>query len=102
MDENQILIDPSKVYDIADRLETQNNKLKNELEETFQIMMELGKYYDAESYRLSKAAFQSFVDEYSTSYEQVVKGYITYLRERVAKGIIDTESMNSDMENAFK
>lgn len=97
-----IVVNSDQVNKIADEIDFANKNLKNELNNTSNIMKNLGSSWDSTAYRESNTAFQKFEQEYSNSYEKIISNYVTFLREQVSKGYIDEEKKNTDLAKAFK
>lgn len=99
---SEIIVNSDRVNEIANDLENQNKKLKNELENTSNLMRKLGKSWESTAYRESNAAFQKFSDEFSNNYEKVISNYVNFLRNQVSTGYTETEKANTDLASAFK
>lgn len=97
-----IVVNSDQVNKIADEMDLANKNLKNELNNTSNIMKNLGSSWDSSAYRESNTAFQKFEQEYSNSYEKIISNYVTFLREKVSSGYVEVEKKNSDLSSAFK
>lgn len=99
---SEIVVNSNRVNEIANELESQNKKLKNELSDTASLIANLGKSWDSTAYRETNAAFQKFAEEFSNNYEKIISNYVSFLREQVSRGYIETEKANIDLASAFK
>ncbi len=97
-----IVVNSDQVNKIADEIDFANKNLKNELNNTSNIMKNLGSSWDSNAYRESNTAFQAFEEEYSNNYEKIISSYVTFLREQVSSGYVATEKANTDLSSAFK
>ena len=96
------VVNSDQVNKIADEMSIANKNLKAELNNTANIMKELGSSWDSSAYRECNSAFQKFEEEYSNSYEKIINAYVIFLKEQVATGYVETEKANSDLASAFK
>lgn len=99
---SSIVVNSDEVSKIADELEKGNKDLKKELDKTSEIMINLQKSWDSSAYKESNKAFQKFYADYSESYNDIINGYIQFLRTNVSSGYVSTEKSNIDLASQYK
>ena len=79
-------VNTNDVSQIADAIETQNNKLVAELASCKSLFdTDLGRVYTGAAANETIAAFNSFYNKYAEEYKSSVTEYVAYLREHVVE-----------------
>ncbi len=97
-----IKISTAQVEGIASSIETQNNKLNDTLQTSRSTMQSLGSIWTGEASSAALNAYNSFAETYFQSYYDIVKSYVTFLRQNVVSDYSSTETSNISLAEAFK
>lgn len=99
---NSVRVNTEQVGQIATNLETLNGRLREELENSKQVVNDLRSIWEGEAAEATISSYNEFANKYFESYEDVIKQYVTFLRQNVESGYFDTETANVNLADAFK
>ncbi len=97
-----ISIKTGQVEAIATELETINAKLHDTLLESQSTIKNLSSTWQGEAATATFDAYDVFANNYFNNYSDIIKAYITFLRQNVAADYVITENANIALAEAFK
>ena len=97
-----IKISTDRVEAIASNIENINNKLNETLTESQNTIKSLSSTWQGEAAQATISAFDSFAASYFQQYYDVIKAYVTFLRQNVSADYQATEAQNIGLADAFK
>ena len=97
-----ILISTDRVDAIATEIETLNNKLNQLLEDSQTTIQSLSSTWTGEAAQETISAFDAFAATYFQNYYDIIKSYVTFLRQNVSSDYQRTEEANISLADAFK
>jgi WXG100 family type VII secretion target len=97
-----IRVDTAQVEQIASSIETLNKKLTDELTTGQSSIKALNNTWEGEAAQATIASFDEFAAKYFQNYYDIIDGYVKFLRLNVAQGYFDTETVNTNLADAFK
>lgn len=99
---NSIRISTDQVEGIATELENLNNRLEETLTNSKNTIDNLQNIWTGEAAQETISSFDSFAGKYFQSYKDIIQQYVTFLRQNVAAGYLQTENANINLASAFK
>ncbi len=97
-----IKISTDQVEAIATNIETLNNKLNDTLESSLASVKGLSSTWTGDAATATLAAYDSFASNYFQNYYDIIKSYVTFLRQNVSADYQTTETTNTSLSDAFK
>ena len=97
-----ITIDTNEVLAIASRIESDNNQLRDLLNESKATVDGLSSMWTGRASDDTRASYDSFANRFFQQYQDVLNQYITFLRRNVAEQYTETENVNTQLADAFK
>lgn len=98
----QITLDTEQVLAIATQIETDNNRLKELLENTKQTIDSLSSTWTGKASDETRASYAEFSGKYFQKYFDVLEQYVKFLRTNVSDQYSQTETANESIADAFK
>ena len=99
---NSITVNTDQVAEIANNLERLNKELRQALEDSKKRIDGLSSVWQGEAADATIQGFDSFAANYFQNYEDVITQYVTFLRTNVDAGYFETETVNTNLAEAFK
>lgn len=99
---DSIRINTDQVAQIANELERLNTRLTEELQNSKATVDNLANIWEGEAAQATISSFDEFATKYFQNYEDVIRQYVTFLRQNIEQGYILTESQNVGLADAFK
>lgn len=98
----QITLDTDQVLSIASQIESDNNNLKELLENTKQAIDSLSATWTGKAADETRASYTEFSNKYFQQYYDVLDQYVKFLRTNVSDQYSQTEQANTTLADAFK
>lgn len=98
----QMTLDTEQVLAIASQLESDNQELQRLLEESKSAVDNLASIWTGKAAEETRNAYESFAGKYFQSYYDVLDQYVKFLRSNVAEQYEQTETVNTQLADAFK
>lgn len=98
----QITLDTEQVLAIASQIESDNNKLKELLENTKASIDSLSATWTGQAAEETRASYESFANKFFQQYYDILDQYVKFLRSNVSDQYTDIESVNVKLSDAFK
>lgn len=98
----QIKVNTAQVAEIASTLENLNNRLSEELTNSHKTVQSLGNTWDGEAAQATITNFDEFSAKYFQKYHDILDSYVKFLRTYVEQGYFQTETVNTNLADAFK
>jgi len=95
-------IDTNEVLAIAGRIENDNIQLRNLLDTSKVRIDNLTSYWQGQAATATQEAYASFANRFFQQYQDVLQQYVVFLRRNVAEQYTETESVNTQLADAFK
>ena len=95
-------VSPEEVRAIAGKLEQDNQKLKDLLEESKKTIEGTRNYYTGDSGEATREAYNGFAAKYFQSYYEVIEQYTKFLRNQVAQQYEQVENANKQLAQSFQ
>ncbi|MBP3441241.1 MAG: WXG100 family type VII secretion target [Clostridia bacterium] len=99
---NSIRINTDQVEQIANKIDSLNKQLTEELHTSKATIEGLGNIWEGEASQATISAFNEFASNYFQNYEDVITQYVQFLKTAVAQGYFETETQNINLADAFK
>lgn len=99
---NSIRINTDQVEQIANKIDSLNKQLTEELHTSKATIDGLGNIWEGEASQATISAFNEFASNYFQNYEDVITQYVQFLKTAVAQGYFETETQNINLADAFK
>lgn len=99
---NSIRISTDQVNQIAQTIENLNNKLTDELNNSRNVVQQLSTIWQGEAAQTTIDSYNAFAEKYFQNYADVIKQYVTFLRNNVAQGYSGTEIDNIGLGETLK
>ncbi len=90
----QIKVNTDQVAQIASRIESLNQKLKDELEATQADINSLSTSWHGEASDAVRQSYEAFAKNFFQNYYDVIDQYVKFLRTNVEQGYFETETAN--------
>ena len=97
-----ISIDSNEVLAIASRIESDNNQLRDLLNESKATVDGLASVFTGKASDDTRASYDSFANKFFQQYQDVLNQYVIFLRRNVAEQYGETENINTQLADAFK
>ena len=98
---NSIRISTDSVNEIAATIERLNNDLDHTLDESRQSIDRLNSVWQGEAAEATISAFNTFANNYFQNYKDIITQYVQFLRNNVAQGYVETETVNVNLADSF-
>lgn len=98
----QITLDTEQVLAIASQIESDNNKLKELLENTKASIDSLSATWTGQAAEETRTSYESFANKFFQQYYDILDQYVKFLRSNVSDQYTDIESVNVKLSDAFK
>ena len=95
---NSIRINTDQVTQIAQTIE----KLTDELNNSRNVVQQLSTIWQGEAAQTTIDSYNAFAEKYFQNYADVIKQYVTFLRNNVAQGYFETETGNTGLGETLK
>lgn len=97
-----ITLDTNEVLAIASRIENDNNQLRELLNGSKATVDGLSAFWTGRASDETRAAYESFANRFFQQYQEILNQYVVFLRRNVAEQYQETESINTQLADAFK
>jgi WXG100 family type VII secretion target len=97
-----ITIDSNEVMSIAGRIESDNNSLRDLLNDSKSTVDSLASLWTGKASEDTRAAYDSFANKFFQQYQDTLNEYVAFLRRNVAELYTETEGTNVQLADAFK
>ena len=97
----QIILSTEEVLDIAKKIETDNEKLLDLLNESKKHLDYLSSYWSGEASAETLASYDSFANKFFQQYHDILAEYVNFLRINVADDYDTTERADIKLADAF-
>jgi WXG100 family type VII secretion target len=97
-----IKVSTAQVADIATTIENLNTRLNEELKQGQKTLQNLSNTWDGEAAQATIASFDEFAAKYFQNYYDILDSYVKFLRLNVEQGYFETETVNTNLADAFK
>ena len=98
----QITIDSEQVLSIASSIENDNKQLQELLNDSKTAVDSLSSYWTGKASDETRSSYDSFASKYFQTYHDVLDQYVKFLRTNVAEQYQQTETVNTQLADAFK
>ena len=98
----QMTLDTEQVLSIASQIENDNNQLKELLENTKGTIDSLSSTWTGKAADETRASYEQFANKFFQQYYDVLDQYVKFLRNNVAEQYEKTETVNTQLADAFK
>ena len=78
-------INPEEIEATAQSIKTQNNKIRETLENTASAIRSLQSTWTGEAAEETQQAYKQFADRYFDRYEQILNDYVEFLQDTAAE-----------------
>lgn len=99
---SNIKVNTSQVAQIANTIESLNQRLENELRTSQSTIKNLSNAWEGEASQATIAAYDEFSAKYFQQYYDILDNYVKFLRLNVDQGYFETETANTNLADAFK
>ena len=98
-----ITIDTTEVMAIASRIESDNNQLRDLLNESKATVDSLSSMWTGKASDETRSSYDSFANRFFQQYQDVLNQYVTFLRRNVAEDYEIVDVVNAtQLADAFK
>ena len=97
-----IKVNTAQVGEIATTLEGLNTRLSEELKAGQTSIKNLANTWEGEAAQATVASFDEFSAKYFQNYYDIIDSYVKFLRVNVNQGYFETETVNTNLADAFK
>jgi len=97
-----ITIDTNEVLAIAGRIENDNLKLRELLDNSKARIDGLTAYWQGQAANSTQESYAFFAGQFFQKYQDILQQYVTFLRRNVAEQYTETETVNTQLSDAFK
>ena len=97
-----ISFDSELVLQTAKQMETDNNQLKQLLEDSKTAIENLRSYYSGPDADATYEAYQEFSNKFIQTYYDVLDQYVKFLRDVVAPNYTETSNANVSIADAYR
>ena len=98
----QITLDTEQVMAIASQIESDNNKLKELLENTKSAINALSSTWTGQAADETRSSYEGFANKFFQQYYDILDQYVKFLRTNVSEQYTETENVNIKLADAFK
>lgn len=98
----QITLDSEQVLAIASQLESDNQLLKQLLEDSKSTINGLASYHTGSAAEETRSSYEAFAGKFFQSYYDVLDQYVKFLRQNVSEQYMEIEQANIKLADAFK
>ncbi|MCL2082883.1 MAG: WXG100 family type VII secretion target [Oscillospiraceae bacterium] len=98
----QITIDSEQVLAIATQVENDNQQLQQLLNDSKATVNNLSSVWTGKASDETRASYESFANQYFQTYYDVLEQYVKFLRTNVSAQYEQTETVNTQLADAFK
>jgi len=97
-----ITIDANEVLAIAQRIESDNQQLRDLLDSSKSTLNNLSNIWQGGAAQATLDSYNGFASQFFQQYQEMLQSYVTFLRRNVADGYTQTEQANTQLADAFK
>ena len=97
-----ITIDTEQVLGIASSVESDNGQLQQLLNDSKAAIDSLASYWTGKAAEETRSSYESFANKFFQTYYDVLNQYVKFLRTNVASQYEQTETVNTQLADAFK
>lgn len=97
-----ITIDSEQVLAIASSIENDNKQLQQLLNDSKTTVDNLSSYWTGKAADETRSSYESFASKFFQTYYDVLDQYVKFLRTNVAAEFEKTETLNTQLSDAFK
>jgi len=98
----QITLDSDQVLGIAAQIDSDNDQLKQLLEDSKATVDSLASYWTGKAAEETRSSYDTFAGKFFQTYFDVLNQYVTFLRNNVAEQYGNTETVNVQLADAFR
>ncbi|MCM1059919.1 MAG: WXG100 family type VII secretion target [Eubacterium sp.] len=95
-------LDTEQVKTIATQIESDNNQLKDLLENTKSTIDSLSSVWTGQASEETRVSYEQFANKFFQQYYDILDQYVKFLRTNVADQYEQTETINTRLAGAFK
>ena len=97
-----ITIDANEVLAIASRIESDNQALRELLNDSKATIDNLSSFWQGRAADETRASYESFAGRFFQQYQDILNQYVVFLRRNVAEQYTETENINTQLADVFK
>lgn len=97
-----IRVSTAQVGEIATTLESLNTRLSEELKTSQATIKNLSNSWEGEAAEATTSAYEEFAAKFFQNYYDIIDNYVKFLRVNVEQGYFETETVNTNLADAFK
>jgi WXG100 family type VII secretion target len=97
-----ITLDTEQVLSIASQIESDNQQLQQLLNDSKATIDSLSSYWTGKAADETRSSYDSFAGKFFQSYYDILDQYVKFLRNNVATQYEQTETVNTNLSDAFK
>ena len=97
-----ITFDANEVLAIASRIESDNQQLRELLNDSKATVDSLASYWTGKAADETRASYESFAGKFFQQYQDILNQYVVFLRRNVAEQYTETENINTQLADVFK
>lgn len=98
----QITLDTEQVLAIASQIESDNQQLKQLLEDSKASIDALSAVWTGQAADETRSSYETFAGKFFQTYYDVLDQYVKFLRTNVSEQYSQVEQVNSSIADAFK
>ncbi len=98
----QITLDTEQVLAIASQIESDNQQLKQLLEESKASIDALSSVWTGQAADETRSSYEAFAGKFFQTYYDVLDQYVKFLRTNVSEQYSQVEQTNTSLADAFK
>ena len=98
----KMILDSEQVLGIATQIESDNQALQRLLEESKTTLNSLSSSWTGAAAEQTRSSYETFAGKYFQTYFDVLEQYVKFLRKNVAEQYTETETVNTQLGDAFK
>lgn len=98
----RITIDSEQVLGIATQIESDNQQLQQLLNDSKATLNDLSSSWTGQAAEQTRSSYDVFAGKYFQQYFDVLEQYVKFLRTNVAEQYTETETVNTQLGDAFK
>ena len=98
----KMTLDTEQVLAIATSIENDNQQLQQLLNESKATIDNLATYWSGNAYEETRNSYETFGGKFFQTYFDVLEQYVKFLRNNVATQYEQTETVNTQLADAFK
>ena len=98
----QIILSTEQVLSIASQIESDNQKLQQLLNDSKSAIDSLASYWTGKASDETRSSYETFAGKFFQTYYDVLNQYVKFMRSNVVEQYEQTETVNTQLADAFK